>query len=933
MAGVKGSQPSNIKSPVPGAQQSDDLEMQIAEQEARLKELRRRSKERMQQRFETEAITEQEVRNQTNPGAPPVEAQNVDNVLLEPSEEEMRLETEEMFRQELNRPSPVEEEEQRSLPQRGPAGEQDLSAFFQQVTSAEEAQPTRRREVVEEPIAEDMGMELGTFFRELEKNTAPEPTFTENVAEGFRYAADRAMGSFGQTNTEIRQILENQYGKGNAWIDSSNRVMYRRTKDGNAIEFDPQDWQMNDLFFDAVADQSRVITEAVIDNSIQAATSYLTKAAGRANPGLGLAVGTVAGAASSGTAFYAAEAIRNHLSGGQMDESRNVSTEAGIAAAFGGVFGAWAGGSARGMQTDAFTEVTEDALETANKRLGMWEESTNIMRDILGMERVGDEMLTPAYALRQSEVPKELQKSYNTALKSPGFRDRNFLKVGQNLTDSFQLMFQGMAEKSPNFSARGALETMRNSRRVLGKSIENLRNVASDHLEGRELGLDNFRNAVNVLDAKAKEVSNLDIEHGFEEAAKVDAYKALGLEDSDAKVLHSFMKDYFDLVNIEGSTQRIGFIEETYKTLSELTDQAYRRKDLKARNFAKALDTIQDGIRDDYAAHVTKALNEKFVNSGTPKGTFYLNQLAKFSAGVKAEKSMRNLLSRDDMTLRAMAANFFSNSSANLDNIRNFKALTEATEPDLWDGFVGNYLLEYIEQASAVNRPGGGRVVNLQPLVNDLLGQSARGKGSSRIPKEVLRMMFPMDKGQFYSKKNVENLLLAADAWNSAGRDVANLNKADVDILANSFENLTELWTAGAGQKTRAFYDIVDRVFGNEFYDSFITGQGKLLEPNARTKMRRVLGDPNSFGTAAYAFKQAKETASTVMFGKDVLEGAGTIPGVAGITGKGLTTEARQFGSGAVGGAANRAEREMQDAREASDEIKRLRRERRRRSR
>lgn len=546
--------------------------------------------------------------------------------------------------------------------------------------------------------------------RVLEKDlTFDELAEQVGTPDALRQTADRAMTrlrlSFAGNNNEVVNELQQKFGKDKAkMIDGEVYFRYPGTKD--FVPFDPEDEGFGELL-----DHGRLMLEMAIEEG-------LTLGAGPLN--------LVTGGATMGAAAVAAtnigDIIARELLGIETDPKRNLLEESAIAGAFGVASGVLAAKLARRKLAkgnvssfEALEAATRAEQEAANlnQKLGEFGADIKIKdsRMILSPgQRMGPD--APEGAL----LDKHLSDDDNVR--------KFFTKQGEQFEDAADKIITAVGNttgKSVDEMFSQVKQIGKLEQKITGQLIGEFRDQALRATKGeaqdlpRSLG--RLEEAVSAFGGRVQTIKGRDGRVTqrvvFNDPKLIQTNNFVDSSPAQVKRAQDLLERLGnEALNGQGklSLQRVDRYYDQLKSIINSTADSRKHSKI-----ARSLFDLKDGLRDDWADIIGKEL---------PEGSreIYLNNMKKYSELMNAQKSLRGILGKDDLSRKAFTDRIF-NKQLGKERLKHMKVLIKDQSPELWGQMRSEFLSDIVSKHKTLGQKGGksdARAINWKNVFGEI---------------------------------------------------------------------------------------------------------------------------------------------------------------------------------------------------------------------
>jgi hypothetical protein len=607
-------------------------------------------------------------------------------------------------------------------------------------------------------------IDIDSLMSEFEQQTEPMGFLGE--------AAARAKSSFAITQKELKQSLEDSYGKQNV-RQVGEDLQYRNGTKG--------DWQTWDAGFEPVGDVLDFTRSVVEEVPASAATALaaipaVATAIGTGGAGVPLAAGQIAAARSAGGVVGQAlgDAVQA-LVGIERDPERSAAVEYSLTAALSPIAGAIGDFATKKLAQ----RTSQQAKLLAPKDL-FKSEVVNISESVDFLKNQG--MLqnipgtdTPLILSQLNPSNASAQMVAQKASKLPQFRQA-LEEQAQGIENGLQGFIRGLG------NVLG--ETPETGTKFKNLVVENIKREGKLIGDARKLLVDQAGNAELPVPKLKKAVENYASELGFKVGGQNDlkAMKDFLVEEQ------GFSKQAADLITnktskmLERVTNKEGRMtaEELMGAYVELNgayrnvvergmdaDPLFRRKLGELRRF------IADEITEKVGVIADPVAKSKYVNS-----------LAEYKQLVEAADEFKSLFKNEKIASHSLSKAIFDKGKGGLDNLEAAKVLLKDS-PELFDEVKGNYLKEI--RAKHFNSATGktnwnGFLKDVNSLGPEMI-DSAFGSNAKEGLKHWTTVMKAVEEGLPNLENPKEKAKLVKDLVLSAKSKVAAANTAVSEIL------------------------------------------------------------------------------------------------------------------------------------------------------
>lgn len=563
---------------------------------------------------------------------------------------------------------------------------------------------------------------LAEFRTDAGTGLAPrEDIFAEDAlaeTEPLSFAQRGKLG-FAATSQEEANLLAQKFGSDNVRIELGE-VQFRQDKNSKFVNADPAELEIGDI-----ADLSRFAVEMGIEAPIAAGGFLLGGPPGAAaGAGIGSAAATAVG-----------DVIAEQLFDIQRDPERmGKLQEAGIAGAFGTVFGAAGNKITKFLNARKVAKVLKEGGVDSNMAkivVAEIEEAVQVARKAgLAKNVAGTKIvLTPAQT-----VPGEIAAGPTIdAVELAGEQGfKNFQTAqGQMIREGFESIQQAVGKEAGK-ETRGLgssfIKTVAEIDKAEGALIREARTQA-----GKVFG-----NNPAPLGESGQLLSNLGKKLGAS-VGPTGKIIGAGVEElSDHLVtpktvqLQKFSKVISELG--ESATSKGGLSPDRMEVLVGDLDKIAKS----TGGFTSAARENTQANLNTEARNLTKALRKDWktaVGLGLPEEMReqYVKSLSRFGSIRDSMDVLKNVLKTEDISREALVKDIFSKGKQGLPRIRAVKNIIQADDPALWGDLVGENIERLLkENTNAAKVTNFGNVVKqLEGLGDEALGEMLGDSGFS----------------------------------------------------------------------------------------------------------------------------------------------------------------------------------------------------------
>lgn len=610
----------------------------------------------------------------------------------------------------------------------------------------------------------------------LDPEVPTESPMARMERSGFSGAAKEIVGdavarfqtAWGVTDREKKTKLTEIYGKDGV-RQKDGKFQIRRPGEKGFRDFDPDTGLFSLDIMGDILDWSRDVAEgatelggriagglggaaigagqgAAVGGLAGAPTGPGALATGAAGAATGGMLGAISGYAAGGALGSAAslavgDMIAEKLVGIKRDPTRDAGKEAALAAGIGGGIGGAFGVAsgylarrriAREARLSSLTaqEVRSNAEEIAKAADSLSRNGINLKqgRMVLTPGQIGGDLLPEGRAL---------DKELSTEGKVRDF----MVEQGKMVLDGWEKLQRGIVNvtgKPESDLFQSVKSAARTTREVEGKTIGTFRDMALKASDNQPLpmkrtvsSMGKFMQDVGMTlgkDGKLQGPSLRQLQEKFPDASPA----VLGKLKSLASDLENTLKR-----NNGGSLP----LKETDRIYGMFRDTIDNFKGTSTGDrVARSLIEIKDALRDDWTEHIGATLSQKRPDALSA----YTKSMEKYSDIMIAQKTLGNVLKKNDLSAAALADQIFSPAQGK-DRVAQLKTLINDTDPDLWPALVGHKLQGL--QIAATN-PKTGRI-NWQTLdsqINKLERSEVLDQMMSPEQRANLRNFFTIAK-------------------------------------------------------------------------------------------------------------------------------------------------------------------------------------------
>lgn len=277
----------------------------------------------------------------------------------------------------------------------------------------------------------------------------------------------------------------------------------------------------------------------------------------------------------------------------------------------------------------------------------------------------------------------------------PGWR-KYLLSVGNHLTTTFE----GIAASAGKFGKDveySFVDLMKGVEKSEGAALGRFRQVAADKAElaakypaqgGKATArLTNFDNKLAELYESVGVQVKKDglVEPGFVRGLNPQSIAAnSGLSMEEARSLTAILKNYSGRL-LKQKDMSPKQMEEFATQIQKDIDKFYNGKPAVSKQLIK----LKNGLRDDW---------DEIISANLPEGEIenYLKQRAKYASVRQNMDKLGKLVKDNELADRALVRSIFKSEGNNLQRIKAVKAVLEGTDPEAWANIKGTYLNQFV---------------------------------------------------------------------------------------------------------------------------------------------------------------------------------------------------------------------------------------------
>lgn len=514
--------------------------------------------------------------------------------------------------------------------------------------------------------------------------------------------------------------------KGNIFIDEEGKPTRKLDKDSIGL--------IENIAGDLIADNARLITEGVIENSIRLkgmiTGAVLGLGGGPAAPitvPVATAIGTsAAGAVGAVTALEAGDFIQEKIFGIERDPERaGRLTEAGLAVGFGAGFNFLGSRMARSKAArDLLKKGKEKVVETLGSVKDKVKEVEGLLKQVneSGLVQEGKEIkFTPGQKVQT--LGDDVHLPEVKILEGEMSRENNYRAFRQETANAVEGAYD---------SARKLLRQEAGVPADLGESIGNVisdeKAVWGKYIGEYRLKVNNAaagkpQAAINSRDAVTKVADDLGIDlNDFMSLKGDDAAKSMklrvdlikkksGLDRNKSEVLAENLFSLVSLGRRKGGKISLVDIEDSYKTLRNTIDSNITSPN-GGRALSRHLIEMKDALERDRLAAIGELLPDADKQ-------LYSKSMGRYSEITGAMRNINKHLLDNKITRGAFAKEVFSKKAKALPQLRALKTIIQKDRPELWNEMSADFVDHIIESS---RKKGSERVdwANVRKMYREL---------------------------------------------------------------------------------------------------------------------------------------------------------------------------------------------------------------------
>lgn len=614
--------------------------------------------------------------------------------------------------------------------------------------------------VGDQAVVDEMNSDFNSMFGE-------EPTSldTLSLGEQFQQIPTRARASFARSDKEVKQVLEDAYGKENVRI-KGDKLEYKNNNKWN--EFD----KGNELIGDVV-DFTRDAVEEIPATLATAAAIPFAAAETLGSGGVGglAAPAIIGGARAAGAvAGQGLGDLMQNILGIKRDEDRSAALEYGLTAALSPITGFLGDVAVKKLEQRAAQKATQKLMsprQVYKEEINNITDTTKELMDQGLLENIPGTN-TP---LLLSQINPSNPLAAEITKKASGLPEfaQTIELQAQSFDKSLNSFLSTLGQASENIGSKFK-NFVKSATEQEGKLISSVRKDLIESSGNAELPVPNLLNKVDAFRKELGFVKGLD---GNYPTSKEVAKQLIdnGFDRSGAQIVARKAEKVFEeITNKEGrltAPELLGFYEELNGVYRNVVDKGINTN----QGFKRKIGELRRYVADELIDKVGV-----ISNGDTQKG--YVKNLARYKELVESGDELAGVLANNQVNSNALAKAIFDKGKDGLDSLNAAKVLLR-DQPELMNDVVGQYF-QNIKAIPGVYNQATKRT-NWNKFLGEIdkLGPEMLESAFGPEPKKTLNSFKVVSEaiesgnipfGQTANKANfLKNLALAASSPFAAG--------------------------------------------------------------------------------------------------------------------------------------------------------------------